>query len=466
MSFKDGERVQINRKVLRVFDCFAGFGGAEFGLAKAGIEYESVGFSEIDKYAIHCFHQNHKGKNYGDITKINWSDVPDFDLLTGGFPCQDISQAGKQDLSKGRSVLVNELIRCLREKQPKYFLFENVGAIETKPFKEFLRQIENDLKNSGYVVFRKMLNTKDFGVPQNRERVWWIGYRKDIHSKPFGWMPYPQPETLKLKLKDILEESVDKKYFLKQEQVQRLVNHSESQKIKGNGFSQLSINVNKVCFTLNAYEHNDAKCIQLNNEKATSKGERVYSPEGITPTLCGNGGGLGAKTGLYLIDDRYKDKGRRYTEYCPTLNFHGDTVGGITTPKVVGCALRSWPRTGNTDKNRTQNLELNQGEFSNSITNVQKDSLVCEYGHSFEGFKGYENISVPIKSSEGSRNQVIIKNQNMVRRLTPKECFRLMGFLNDEINLDGLSDTQKYKLAGNGWDVNLVSKIFKSMEMV
>jgi len=173
--------------MIKVFDCFAGYGGAEFALTKAGIEHECVGFSEIDKYAIQCFQQNHLGvKNFGDITKINWNEVKNFDLLTGGFPCQDISSAGKQDLSKGRSVLVNELIRCLKEKQPKYFLFENVAAIETTPFKYFLRDIENDLKNSGYIVFRKMLNTKEFGIPQNRERVWWIGYRKDLHTKEFG----------------------------------------------------------------------------------------------------------------------------------------------------------------------------------------------------------------------------------------------------------------------------------------
>jgi len=84
----------MNKKI-KVFDMFAGYGGAEFSLKKAGIEYECIGFSEIDKYAIQCFEQNHKGKNFGDCTKINPNELPDFDLLTGGFPCQSFSVAGK-----------------------------------------------------------------------------------------------------------------------------------------------------------------------------------------------------------------------------------------------------------------------------------------------------------------------------------------------------------------------------------
>jgi len=357
-----------------VFDCFAGYGGAEFALAKANIPHKCVGFSEIDKYAIQCFQQNHKGvKNWGDITKINWDNVPEFDLLTGGFPCQDISQAGKQDLSKGRSVLVNELIRCLREKQPKYFLFENVGAIETKPFREFLRGIENDFKRCGYQVFRKALNSKDFGVPQNRLRVWWIGYRKDL-AKPFGFTPYPKEEELKLKLKDVLEPEVDEKYFLKPSVVSNLF--SKERKI-----SERLPNKDGVCGTLLARDYKENKCVVFDSRKYKG-GVEKRSYDNISPTLMA----------------------RARTDEAPIVAFDAFNQ---TIPKEQG-------------------------------------------------------VSTSLRTNWNNGNMQLIKGTK-VRRLTPKECFRLMGFLNDEINLEGLSDTQRYRLAGNGWEINLVSKIFKKM---
>src|SRR3990167_11375999 len=141
--------------LIKHFCAFAGYGGCSFALKKANINHQTIGMSEIDKYAIQCYNQNFSGiKNYGDIAKIDWSQVPDFDLLTGGFPCGDISLAGKKDLSKGRSILVFELIKVLKEKQPKYFLFENVPGILTKNFKPFLRECENGFKQEGYQVKR------------------------------------------------------------------------------------------------------------------------------------------------------------------------------------------------------------------------------------------------------------------------------------------------------------------------
>lgn len=386
--------------MLKVFDCFAGYGGAEFALKKAGIEHFCVGFSEIDKFAIQCFQQNHCGENYGNIAKINWKEVPDFDLLTGGFPCQDISNAGKQDLSKGRSILGLELARALREKQPKYFLFENVAAIQQEKFKEFLREMENQFKRAGYQVFRKCLNTKNFGVPQNRERVWFVGYRNDLR-KEFGFTPFPQEIGCTLRLKDILEPEVDKKYFLREEVVKNLL--SKIRKVN----ERLNNQETSSAHTLLARDYKEAKCVELTQNE--SKGYRIYSDEGCSTTLASNAGGLGAKTGLYAIS----------------------------------CALRT--------RSQGKELELNN-EQANSITSVQTDSM----------------IFVPtLTANLGGGNQFMKfqKNINLIRRLTPKECFRLMGFLNDEINLQGLSDTQCYKLAGNGWDINIVSLIFKKMEM-
>ena len=135
--------------MIKLFEMFAGYGGASFSLKKAGVDFECVGYSEIDKYAIQCYEQNHKymklkneGKfgisqtihhmNYGDCSKINTQDLPDFDLLTGGFPCQDVSIAGKRDLDKGRTNLYQEILRIARDKKPKYILLENVKGLEKK----------------------------------------------------------------------------------------------------------------------------------------------------------------------------------------------------------------------------------------------------------------------------------------------------------------------------------------------
>jgi DNA (cytosine-5)-methyltransferase 1 len=188
--------------MVRLFEAFAGYGTSSFALKQLGIEHELVGFSEVDKYAIQCFQQNHGGKNFGDITKINWSKVPDFDLLTGGFPCQAFSTAGKQQGEADvRGQLGLELTKALKEKQPKYFLFENVKGFMSKKFSKTKEKFVKSWEDAGYKVVYKVLNTKDFGIPQNRERVWFVGIREDI-DKVFD---FPKPFELKLKLKDIFE---------------------------------------------------------------------------------------------------------------------------------------------------------------------------------------------------------------------------------------------------------------------
>jgi DNA (cytosine-5)-methyltransferase 1 len=144
-----------------------------------GSGFKTIGFSEIDKYAsaVLKYHWPNT-KNYGDITKINWSEVPDFDLLTGGSPCQDLSIAGKRaGLAGRRSGLFYEYMRAVREKRPKYFIWENVkGALSSSNGMDFTIVI-NEMAEAGYSLWWQVLNAKDFGVPQNRERIFVIGFR-------------------------------------------------------------------------------------------------------------------------------------------------------------------------------------------------------------------------------------------------------------------------------------------------
>jgi len=146
-----------------------------------------VGFSEIDKHASAVLKYRFPNvKNYGDITKIDWSLVPDFDLLVGGSPCQDLSIAGKRaGLEGGRSGLFYEYVRALEEKKPKHFIWENVkGALSSNGGRDF-GAVLSALAEAGYSLWWQVLNAKDFGVPQNRERVFIVGTRNGSPREVF-----------------------------------------------------------------------------------------------------------------------------------------------------------------------------------------------------------------------------------------------------------------------------------------
>lgn len=395
--------------MIDVFESFSGYGGGSFGLTKAKINHRVIGYSEIDKYACKCFEQNHKNvPAYGDITKIDWEKVPDFDLLTGGFPCGDISQAGKQDLSKGRSTLVFELIKALEIKQPEYFLFENVPAIEQEKFREFLSLAENGMKKAGYKVYRKSLNTKHFGIPQNRNRIWFIGYRKDI-APEFGFTPYPIETGCTLRLLDVCDEKVDEKYYLSDKAVNYLIKRTKDNLENNRGFG--AIFNPDICSTIdsrygalrNAGETYITSPIELT--KNISQAERVYDSKGLAITLSSQGGGMGAKTGLYLFPNA--------TKQGYAIAREGDGV-------------------------RLQHMD----------SKTARGRVISQMAHTLQ-----------TNGTEG------VIQYNRIRRLTPTECFRLMGFQDGQININGISDTQRYRLAGNGWDIHLVSKIFERMKM-
>ena len=166
---------------MKYFSTFSGIGGFELGImASNAYQPECVGYSEIDKYAIQIYEKHFRHKNYGDITTIKAEELPDFDLLVGGFPCPSWSIAGKrkgfEDL---RGQLVFDIIRILRGKKPKMFLLENVKGILSHDKGNSMEVICEELCESGYAIDFEVLNSKNFGVPQNRERVFIVGKRLD-----------------------------------------------------------------------------------------------------------------------------------------------------------------------------------------------------------------------------------------------------------------------------------------------
>lgn len=214
--------IPFAEKPLRVFEAFAGYGSQSMALRNIGVEHEVVGISEIDKYAIMAYNATHEPTtNYGDISKIEWGGVPDFDFFTYSFPCTDISNAGAQagfeEGSGTRSSLLWECRKAIIEKRPKYLMMENVKAITSKKFMPFFQKWQDWLSEQGYTNFWQILNAKDYGIPQNRERCFLVSILGN------AWYNFPEPRPLELKLKDILEDKVDEKYYLVQERVNTFI---------------------------------------------------------------------------------------------------------------------------------------------------------------------------------------------------------------------------------------------------
>ena len=231
---------------VRVFSMFSGIGGFELGIQQSDINTELVGYAEIDKYAISIFEKQFTGvTNYGDATAITASNLPDFDLLVGGFPCQAFSIAGKQQgFSDTRGTLFFDIARICAEKRPRYLVLENVKGLLSHDGGQTFQRILRVLADLGYRVEWQVLNSKNFGVPQNRERVFIVGY----------------------------------------------LGERSGQEI----------------FPLTTYSQSASVVALQQLNKAESQGNRIYDSSRLATTLASQAGGLGAKTGLYQIDTQVR----------------------------------------------------------------------------------------------------------------------------------------------------------------
>lgn len=430
--------------MIRVFTAFSGYDSQCMALDRLGIEYELVGWSEIDKYAIqahNAVYPNWANRNYGDISKIDWANVPDFDLFTYSFPCTDISSAGKQKgLQEGsgtRSSLLWECRKAIEEKKPKYLLMENVKALITEKFMPFLMQWERWLTEQGYSNFTKVLNSKDYGVPQNRERVFMVSL---LDEQTYY---FPEPFKLKLRLKDVLDQNVDERYYLNDKMIRCFNKRTEIAKQKGNGFKFQPTDGNVVAKDVTTCAGNrtddnfllEPKVIQVANiaeEKNFSNPQvgRVYSTQGISPTIdTMQGGGREPKILTYTRDEKGKVINRRAVDIANTI--HTSTGSGGNTDSFV--------------------LEPNMftSELDTNGTNEEPFNDVC--------------VEVVLKEKI---NNVKAIQDYRIRKLTERECFRLMGVSEadiDKIQKSGVSKTQQYKMAGNSIVVDVLYHIFRKL---
>lgn len=312
---------------IKYLSIFSGIGGFEYGMQKSDKEFECVGYSEADKYANSIYRKHFpEHKDLGDATKIRTEELADFDLLVGGFPCQAFSMAGyRKGFDDTRGTLFFELARILKDKRPKYFLFENVKGLLSHDKGKTFQTILEVLSDLGYDVEWCVLNSKNYGVPQNRERVYIKGH---FRGECGG-------EVLSLrKTGGEFDEKV--KYLKNGRQGERVLStDGVSQTLAaqgGNSGSRTFIS--------------NAKIIKIGNLSASNYGggsivhengvSGVYDPDGLSVTLCGNGGGQGGKTGLYSVS-RDTDKIRRLTPLeCERLQGFPDywTEDGVDGEKI------------------------------------------------------------------------------------------------------------------------------------
>ena len=380
--------------MLKVISLFSGIGAFEKALTNTNTEYELVNFCEIDKYAVQAYiaiHEVDPSKNLRDITKVFTPLLLPFDLLTWGFPCQDISVAGKQaGMGEGtRSGLYKFGLDFIRQGRPRYSIIENVKALVQKKFKGEFDKILLDLETLGYNNYWKVLNAVDYGIPQNRERVFIVSIRKDVDD---GLFSFPSARPLNICLADLLETDVDAKYTISPDKTEKLL-------------AQLK-DVDKYMEIANTITQNYWK--GPTHDEITKCRRQLVIPV-LTPD----------RVEKRQNDRRFKEDGD------PAFTLIEQDRHGILT--VVG------------------STEANGYESAKRVY----DPAFC---------------SASLVTHTGGGHDVKIYAQGIIRRLTPRECFRLMGFTDyDFYKCKALSDTQLYRMAGNSIVVNVLEAILKNL---
>lgn len=436
-------------------ELFAGIGGFRQALDDLG--GRCVFASEIDKYAQKSYQALYGDKElHGDITKIEAKDIPDHDLLVGGFPCQAFSIAGqRKGFEDTRGTLFFEIARIAAEKKPRLLLLENVKGLLSHDSGNTFEVMCKTLNEIGYAIDFRILNSKYFGVPQNRERIfiiadrdathepWNVGKCKDVVTKAkhraiafgvrsfnFDW---PSEDKVITRLRDILEMNVNEKYYLSEDKTSKLLTQL-------NGDPPIE-------------DSSDCEMVGMVDIKGNESIRRVYSPTGVAPTLTTMGGGhrepkiaepnvhsKGIKiTTPVILDTRQKSadiksgkSGIRLSEdICPTLS--------ATELKDVKKVLEVRPVLTPDREEKRQNGRRFKDNEEEAFTLTVQD----KHGVAIGKYPRYR-----------------------IRKLTPLECWRLQGFSDqshEAVKTAGVSDSQRYKQAGNAVTVNVIIAIGKRL---
>ncbi len=394
--------------MLKVATFCSGIGSPEEAIKELGIEHEVVFACERDKYAKQTYLANHTANMmFDDMTTMNMGQEGIYaDLIVSGIPCQSFSLAGKRlgELDP-RGLLFYNFYDYVKQQRPKYFIIENVkGLLSTeRVFETWLELLGQSVNNQHnmfqhedslmYNLHWTVLNSKDFGVPQNRERVFIIGIRPDLPNN----FRFPLGFPLTKRLKDILEPVVDEKYYLSDKMLEYM--NTRSANFNNGKINYKTGEDTASCINASSKSIDISDNIIIEGEVTpNSQAGKLYSNEGIFPTV--------------------------------SAGTHGYALGYTREPICVAMRGRNPENSSDrtTGANTEQRLEPNSKGITNTITSVQKDNLIIT---------------------------------NRIRRLTPKECMRLMDF--SDIFVQPVSDSQKYRQAGNSIVVGVIKAIINNL---
>lgn len=411
--------------MLKVLELFAGIGAASKALTNLGIEHEIVDAVEIDKYAIKAFNAIHN-TNFEpqDITK--WDKDIEVDLLIHGSPCQDYSIAGLQaggDKGSGtRSSLMYESVRIIEKLRPKYVIWENVKNLLSKKHRHNFDAYLETMEKFGYKNYYQVLDAQNYGVPQHRERVFTVSILGE------GGFKFPARIPLEKKLKDVLEKEVDEKYYLSSERLERIQQWEDRQKANGRGFRFNVADGNGVGKTISTSgdrpcSTNYIKVIGKLDIKGQDQIKRVYDTSGVSPTLS-------------------------------TMQ------GGNRQPKIAECPTPLQREV--CDKAIEGGLVMPNDAIEYNYSNASLGEI--EKGYIRKQNKTNNQIMSTLKTNP-QQIGVCVDEPYRIRKLTPRECYRLMGFSDDDYEKASkeISNTQLYKTAGNSIVVDVLMAIFKEL---
>lgn len=445
--------------MIRLLSLFTGIGAFEKALKILNIPYELVGFSEIDKFAVKSYcaiHNVDENKNLGDVKNIKTENLKEVDFMTWGFPCQDISIAGILkgiEEGKTRSGLYFEGYRILKDVMPKVSIIENVKNLTSKRFREKFAKILKDIEDAGYNNYWRVLNAKDYGVPQNRERVFVVSIRKDIDKCSFN---FPDKQFLKIRLKDLLEDNVDEKYYLSEKAIGRLIKHSNkiiTKKENPNVSSCLVAGYFKMGARDEQYIKDDkvrriAGVFDSENKK--HQAGSIYDEKGLAPTITSASGGHiqphifvkeGTKQGYTKValgdsinvsyPNNIKKRGRVGKQVSQTILASNNNMATLEQVDKMICLNNEQGKTSVQDRvYDTKGImpTVTAGHFNPKIAEDKKIAMFNSYNN-----RKIDNIAPTQTTKCGniySSAAVLVSEDGeycfRIRKLTPKECWRLM----------------------------------------
>lgn len=416
----------MENNTIKILELFAGIGACSKALTNLGIEHEIVDCVEIDKYAVKSFNAVH-GTDFEpqDITK--WDKDIECDLIMHGSPCQDFSVAGKQaggDKDSGtRSSLMYETLRIVEKLQPKYVIWENVKNLLSKKHRHNFDAYLEAMEKLGYKNYYQVLNAKHYGVPQNRERVFTVSILDG------GKYLFPEPVPLEKRLKDVLEEDVDEKYYLSEDRLNVIYEWEKRQKENGRGFR---------------FEVKGGDSI---GRAVTTSGDRPCSTNYVAIKTANTAGYDLAKDGdgIDLAYPKSTTRRGRVGHGLSKTITTSDNMAVVIDKSVKPSVAKNFERE------KEQIIKSNKEMFHCKTTSGWSDNVV--------GLK-----IVPALRAGNSSTYGMTSNCR-IRKLTPKECWRLMGFDDadfckaEKVN----SNTQLYKQAGNSIVVKVLEEIIKNL---